>query len=316
MRVTAALRRVALPFLSAMLALATPGLAATRIEKTFNLEPGGRFRLQTGMGRVRVTGKSGAGAHMVVTSKGRDLDDLLTFRYEESPQSVTVVARSQHHIFFGHDSVEFEIEVPAETSIDIDTSGGAITAENLKAPAKLETSGGGITVTGLSADLDAHTSGGSIKLRDIQGRSRVETSGGGIEAVSLQGPLRAETSGGSIHLEDVTGDADVHTSGGGITIRNAGGRVAAETSGGSIDASFARGNARGGSLESSGGGISVALDPAVGLNIDAEGNHVRSDLPLRVQGEISRHSLRGTLGNGGEKLYLHTSGGGVKISGL
>ncbi len=300
-----------------LLAVALPAFAATRIEKDFPLPPGGRFRLETGMGRVRVTGKAGAGAHMVVTSRGRDLDELLSFRYEEGPQSVSVVARSRHHfLFFGHDSVEFEIEVPAETSIDVDTSGGAITAEALKAPAKLETSGGGITVTGLSADLDAHTSGGSIHLRDIQGRARVETSGGGIEAVNLKGSLRGETSGGSIRLEDVAGDADVHSSGGGIRIRNAGGRVAAETSGGSIDATFARGNARGGSLESSGGGITVALDPTVGLSIDAEGSHVHSDLPLRVQGEISRHSLRGTLGNGGEKLYLHTSGGGVTISGL
>jgi DUF4097 and DUF4098 domain-containing protein YvlB len=308
--------RATLSCLSVLLALSAPALAATRIEKTFNLQPGGRLRLETGMGRVRVTGKPGPGAHMVVTSQGRDLDELLNFRYEEGPQSVTVVARSRHHVFFSHDSVEFELEVPAETSIDIDTSGGAITASALKAPAKLETSGGGITVTDLAADLDAHTSGGPIRLRDIQGRSRVETSGGGIEAVNVQGPLRGETSGGSIHLENVSGDAEVHTSGGGITIRNAGGRVAAETSGGSIDATFARGNAHGGSLESSGGGITVALDPNVGLVIDAEGNHVRSDLPLRVQGEISRHSLRGTLGNGGEKLYLHTSGGGVRIQGL
>ncbi len=300
-----------------LLTLSTPGAAATRIEKTFPLRPGGRFRLETGMGRVRINGKAGSDAHMVVTSRGRDLDELLNFRYDESPQSVSVVARNRHHFFFfGHDSVEFEIEVPAETSIDIDTSGGAITAQGLKAPAKLETSGGGITVTDLAADLEAHTSGGSIHLRDIQGRSRVETSGGGIEAVNLRGPLRGETSGGSIRLEDVAGDADVHTSGGGITIRNAGGRVEAETSGGSIDATFARGNARGGSLESSGGGISVAVDPSVGLLIDAEGNHVRSDLPLRVQGEISRRSLHGTLGNGGEKLSLHTSGGGVRISGL
>jgi len=312
-----ALRRTLLSCLGALLILSAPARAGTRIEKTFNLSAGGRFRLETGMGKVRVTGKAGAGARMVVTSRDRDLEELLTFRYEESPQSVTVVARSRHHIFFfGHDSVEFEIEVPSETSIDIDTSGGAIAISGLKAPAKLETSGGGITVTGLSSDLDAHTSGGSIHLRDISGKSRVETSGGGIEAVDLKGPLRGETSGGSIHLEDVAGDADVHTSGGGITIRNAGGRVAAETSGGSIDATFARGNARGGSLESSGGGITVAIDPAVGLSIDAEGNHVRSDLPLRVQGEISRHSLRGTLGNGGEKLYLHTSGGGVRIQGL
>jgi DUF4097 and DUF4098 domain-containing protein YvlB len=310
----ARLCRMTLLGLAGLASLAIPALGADRIEKTFNLQPGGRFRLETGMGRVRVTGKSASGAHLVVTSRGRDLNDLLTFRYDESPQSVTVVARSRHHLFFFNTgSVEFEVEVPAETSVDVDTSGGSITAEALRGPAKLETSGGSITVRDLSADLVAHTSGGSIRLRDLRGRSRVETSGGGIEAAHIEGPLHAETSGGSIHLEDVTGDSDVHTSGGGIRIRNAGGRVQADTSGGSIDATFAKGNSRGGSLESSGGGITVALDPSVGLSIDAEGNPVQTDLPLRVQGEISRRSLRGALGSGGEKLRLRTSGGGIRI---
>ena len=303
--------------LAALAAGTLPALGEDRLEKTFNLQPGGKFRLETGMGRVRISGKSGSGAHLTVASHGRDLNELLTFRFEESPTSVTVVAKSRHHFhFFNSGSVEFEIEVPSETSIDIDTSGGSITAESLRAPAKLETSGGSISVRELAAELDAHTSGGSIRLRDIRGRSRVETSGGNIEATHLEAPLHAETSGGSIHLEDVAGDADVHTSGGGIKIRNAGGRVVADTSGGSIDAAFAKGNARGGSLESSGGGITVAVDPGVGLSIDAEGNRVQTDLPLRVQGEISHRSLRGTLGNGGEKLRLRTSGGGIRIQPL
>jgi DUF4097 and DUF4098 domain-containing protein YvlB len=311
-------RRSVMAGLAGLAVFALPALASDRLEKTFDLRSGGKFRLETGAGRVRVTGKSGSGARLVVTSHGRDLNDLFNFRFEESPGSVTVVARNRHHHFFNFNSgrVEFELEVPAETAIDIDTSGGSISAEALRAPAKLETSGGSITVRDLAADLEAHTSGGSIHLRDIRGRSRVETSGGGIEAQHLEGPLHAETSGGSIRLEDVAGDADVHTSGGGITIRNAGGRVQADTSGGSIDAAFGKGNARGGSLESSGGGITVALDPGVGLSIDAEGNHVRSDLPLRVQGEISKHSLRGSLGNGGERLRLRTSGGGIRIQGI
>ena len=309
--------RIRLLGLAVLAIAASPAFASDRLEKTFNLQPGGQFRLQTGMGRVHVMGKPGTGVHLVVTARGRDLDELLTFHFDESPGSVTVSARSRHHLFLFHSgSVEFEVEVPAETSIDIDTSGGSITAEALRAPAKLETSGGSITVRDLAANLRAHTSGGSIRLRDIRGEARVDTSGGNIEATHLEGPLHAETSGGSIHLDDVSGDANVHTSGGGIRIRNAGGRVTAETSGGSIDAAFAKGNSRGGSLESSGGGITVALDPEVGLSIDAQGSHVQTDLPLRVQGEISRGSLRGALGNGGEKLRLHTSGGGIRIQAL
>ena len=84
----------------------------------------------------------------------------------------------------------------------------------------------------------------------------------------------------------------------------------------SIEATFARGNARGGSLETSGGGIEVSLDPSVGLRIEASGNSVHADLPIKVQGSVTRGRLQGTMGSGGELLRLHTSGGGVRIQGL
>ena len=294
-----------------------PAFAETRLEKTLKLEPGGEFRLETDIGRVTVTGTSSSGVRLVVTSRRDDINDLLSFRYEEGGHSASVIARKKHHLdfLFGNwgSSVRFEVEVPAQTAVTVHTSGGGISLAALRSPAKIETSGGGIEVRDLVGDLQADTSGGSIHLRDIKGKSRVETSGGGIEAVNLEGPLKAETSGGSVSLERVSGDIHAHSSGGGIHIHEAGGRVDADTSGGSIEATFARGNSRGGSLESSGGGISVSLDPGVGLSIDAHGNSVTSDLPLTVQGEISRRSLRGTLGKGGESLRLRTSGGSVKI---
>jgi DUF4097 and DUF4098 domain-containing protein YvlB len=305
-------------FVVICLALAAgPALAETRMEKTLKLEPGGQFTLDTELGKVTVRGTSLPGVRLVVISRRDDINDLLSFRYEEGARSASVHARRKHRLSswfeFRGSSVLFEVEVLAETAVNVHTSGGGISLAGLRSPAKIETSGGGIDVRDLVGDLEADTSGGSIHLRDIKGKSRVETSGGGIEADNLDGPLKAETSGGSVNLDRVRGDIHAHSSGGGIHIREAGGRVDADTSGGSIEAAFSRGNSRGGSLESSGGGITVSLDPAVGLAIDAHGNSVSSDLPLTVQGEISRGSLRGNLGRGGESLRLRTSGGSVRI---
>jgi len=293
--------------------------AETRIEKDLKLSPGGAFHLETSMGKVTVTGSSEAGAHVVITSKRKDLDELMTFRFEEGDNSVSVVARKKHSLSWFSDhgsSVQFEIRVPAETRLSIDTSGGAIAISGIRAAAKVETSGGGIDVRDLVGDLDGDTSGGSIHLRDIKGRVRVETSGGGISGASLDGSIHAHSSGGSIGLERVTGDIECDTSGGGIRIVEAGGRVHADTSGGGIEASFARGNSHGGLLESSGGGIEVNIDPAADLLIDASGNSVRSELPLLVKGELSRGRLQGTLGKGGNTLRLRTSGGSVRIEPL
>jgi len=298
--------------------LAVPAAAEDRIEKDLKLDPGGEFRLETAVGAVTVTGSPDPGAHVVITSRRKDLNELLTFRFEESPGSARVIAKKRHQSWFSHsdDGVQYEVRVPAETRLSIDTSGGSIKISGTRGHAKLDTSGGSIHVNDLLGDLDGNTSGGSIRLADVKGTIRVETSGGGIEGRNLDGTVRAESSGGSIELEKVTGDLDAETSGGGIRIVDAGGRVRADTSGGSIEASFTKGNSKGGTLETSGGGIEVSLDPEANLSIQASGNSVKTDLPLRVQGEISRGRLSGSLGKGGNTLSLHTSGGSVRIQGL
>ena len=298
---------------------ALPALAETRIEKTLELSPGGEFRLDTDMGKVTLTGSSEVDVHVVITSKRRDLDDLLTFRFDESPGAVVITARQRHkfHWFSSRgSSVQYEIRVPADTRVSVDTSGGGIAISGIRGAVRADTSGGGIGISDVVGDVEADTSGGGISLRDIKGRVSADTSGGGVEAIAIDGPVHAESSGGSIELERVTGDIVADTSGGGIRIVEAGGRVKADTSGGGIEASFAKGNSLGGSLETSGGGIEVSLDPSADLSIEASGNAVKTDLPLAVRGEISRGSLSGTLGKGGNTLRLHTSGGSVRIQAL
>ena len=294
--------------------------AESRIEKNLRLEPGGELSVKTDLGSVKIRGTDRSGARIVVTSRDEDLNDLLKFDFQERTGSVTAVARKRHSLDgvfeFGRRRVAWEIEVPARTRVTVDTSGGAIQISALSSPAKLDTSGGAIEVRDHTGDVTAHTSGGGITLSHVKGECRVETSGGGISADAIDGKIDADTSGGSIRMDGITGDIRAHTSGGGIRIREAGGRVEAETSGGSLQASFARGNGRGGRLESSGGGVSVSVDPKVGLAIDASGNSVHADVPITIQGEISPRHLRGNLGAGGEILRVRTSGGAVSINPL
>src|SRR5262249_38655452 len=154
------------------LSLALPGslaLAETRMEKTLKLDPGGEFSIDTDLGKVTVTGAPASGVHVVVTSR-RELDGLLRFEFEDGPARAPVRAGKLHPFssFFsdGGASVRFEIELPAQTTVKVHTSGGAISLSGTQAPATLHTSGGGIEVRDLQGDLEAETSGGSIKLKD------------------------------------------------------------------------------------------------------------------------------------------------------
>jgi DUF4097 and DUF4098 domain-containing protein YvlB len=314
------MNRRRLPCLLVTLAfLSTAAVAESRIEKTLKIDTGGRLEVDTEVGALIVTGASRSDVHVVVTSRGRDLDDILTLRFDEGGKTARITGKKKGHHLFGWsdgDRVRFEIEVPTATALDLETSGGGIRVESIHGDVRLHTSGGAIDVRDLVGDLDGHTSGGGVVVKSIKGKTRVETSGGSIDGADLQGPVTADTSGGGITVRHVTGDLKAHSSGGSIRIEEAGGLVDADTSGGGIRASFARGNSKGGTLESSGGSIELALDPNADLEIDASADRVSSDLPLTVHGEISRGRLHGTLNKGGASLRVHSSGGGIRIERL
>jgi hypothetical protein len=301
------------------LGLAAPATARAeyRNEKQLKLEPGGRFVVDSGTGSVRITGTAGSGARVVVTSNRDDLERLFELNFQESPGQVEVTLRRRYSFERSNNlRVRFEVEVPAETSVDVKTGGGSVEIAQLRRDANLNTSGGSIKVSDLEAKLEAHTSGGSISLRHVTGSAHVDTSGGGIEGDNLGASLDARTSGGSIRLEGVEGDLLAHTSGGSIHIDNAGGRVEAKTSGGSVEVSFTQGNGRGGDVETSGGGVRVALDPSVNLNLEASASSgsISSDLPIQMSGRISTSHINGTIGSGGELLRLHSDGGPIRIA--
>jgi DUF4097 and DUF4098 domain-containing protein YvlB len=266
-----------------LLAAGSRAYSQSRIAKDLKLDPGGRLVVEASASDVIVTGRPESGAHVVITSNRADLEDLFTFRFNEEPGAVRIEVRKRSVQPWPKSlQVRMEVEVPTKTSVEI------------------------------------RTGGGDVKVSHLQGDTNLETSGGDVAVSGLAGNLTATTSGGDIILHDLTGEVKVKTSGGDITLENASGRVEAHTSGGDVNVAFARGNAKGGEIETSGGDIKVRVDPAVSLNLDASASsgEVTSNLPLKVTGEISGSRLHATLGSGGETLRVHTNGGSVHLSAL
>lgn len=284
-----------------LLAVATPAGAQSRIEKNLDLQPGGQLVVKSEVGSITVSGAARSGAHIVVTSERDDLNRELDFSFSSGGGIAQVTARRKERSWWGHSpSVHFEIEVPAETRTQIATGGGRITLSGLRAAADVKTSGGPIELTGLNGNVEAHTSGGPIRLREVTGNAHVSTSGGPIDVDALDGSLQAHTSGGRIRINRVSG------------------YVEARTSGGPIRVTYSPGNRHGGVFETSGGPIELAIDPSAGFTVDASssGGPVTTDPRLRVVGTVTRSSLRGSIGAGGEELRLHTSGGPIHIGAL
>jgi hypothetical protein len=266
--------------LGLLLSLAGGAQAGTQLEKNLKLAPGGTLYVDTSGGDVIVKGTSESGARVLVTSNLSDLESIFALRFEEQPHAVEIVAHRRSDAPWPHHfTLKFEISVPRQTSLELKTGGGDVSATDLEGAFHLKTSGGDVEASDVKGDLDGQTSGGDMRIHQLSGNLVLHTSGGDIQA------------------EGISGRVDVHTSGG------------------DVEVSLMRGNAQGGEVETSGGEISVALDPVVNLDLEASAGSgdVESDLHVTTTGTLSSSNLRATLGKGGQLLRLHTSGGDIHL---
>ena len=314
-------------FAVAALALAAlPALAATdTVRRNFNVAEGGTLHLDADSGDVHVTSGGGANVAIEIVRKGRDADDLKRFEttFDQRGNDVYVRVKDTEHDSFGRhwhiswsdSDVTYTIRVPARYNLDLHTSGGDITSGDVGGNADLRTSGGDVKTGRITGTLYARSSGGDITIEGAGGKIDAHTSGGDIEVRDAASSVEVKSSGGSIEIRRAGGVVYAHTSGGGIRIEDALDTVDASTSGGSINARFSR-QPRGDSrLSTSGGGVTVALAPSIGAEIDAHasGGGVHSDVPITIQGTHDDDSLVGRVGGGGPRMVLRTSGGGITI---
>ncbi len=323
-----------------------------RIEKTYDVNSGGNLTVVSEFGTIDVQTAEQDQVEIVVTKATRL--KLLNQSAKEALADFEVAFASKDtgvHIegAFKHGrerwrkelnrlEIHFQVTVPKNYNVDLDTQGGSIKVNdldgtvqaqtsggslrfgNITGPVRGRTSGGSIKLVSCGSPVDLKTSGGSIEVGDVGGDVRAQTSGGSLRFGKIQGSIWGKTSGGSIMAADCNGGADVQTSGGSIKLESVGGDVNAKTSGGTIRASVTTQLQNACNLHTSGGGITVTLIPDIAIDVDAEtsGGSVSTDFVVTsvVQGKVPRNRLKGSINGGGPLLKLHTSGGGIRLQKL
>ncbi|HVN78067.1 MAG TPA: DUF4097 family beta strand repeat-containing protein [Terriglobia bacterium] len=279
------------------------------IRKSFQVAPGGRLTLDVNSGSIDVSSAATSQVNIEVirkvkTSDPRQTEEILRehqveFRQEGNDVLVRTTGGSSGfwNNLWKHLEVRYVISVPRKYNLDLKTSGGSIAVSDLEGEVVSRTSGGSLNFGHVQGTISGKTSGGSITVKECGGKVDVNTSGGSINLGKVSGPLNAHTSGGSVTIDEVMGD------------------VKASTSGGSIRATISRQPTSDCELSTSGGSIHLDLNKDLNLNLVAKagGGDVETDVPILVQGTISKSSLQGKMNSGGPELYVHSSGGGVHI---
>lgn len=280
------------------------------IKRSFDVGYGGRLTIDTDIGSIEVHTADSKKVEVEILMDGRYREDLERLReefdidFKQTGDDVTVLMQNKRKSRWGNWwnngnrwKVRFYVTVPRKYNLD------------------MRTSGGGISVEDLEGDVYAKTSGGSLDFGNIKGRVEGKTSGGGIKIGEVDGPVDAHTSGGSIHIDRARGDVVAKTSGGSIRVDEVFGTIQAGTSGGSVTARLSKQPTSDCRLTTSGGNVTVYMAKDINVSVDAStsGGRVYTDFPVTIRGEISKRKLRAKVNDGGPELYLRTSGGNISL---
>jgi DUF4097 and DUF4098 domain-containing protein YvlB len=270
-------------------------------DKVYAVQPGGTLKVNADAGSITVTGTDKQEVSIHVTADGSE-KMLKRFDISSSLEGTTVTLRgkqeNRYFQWFNDNSlnIHYEIQVPKEFGLSLQTAGGDIDIRNIKGRVEGETSGGELVIEQIEGTIRLTTSGGDVRARNLSGTISLETSGGNITGENLIGPLTVETSGGNIDLRACDGKIHASTSGGDVRL------VANDNKG--ID------------LSTSGGNVTLRLPKSTGADVSAEttGGDVSCDFP--INGKLRDGSLHGKINGGGNTVRLETSGGEILISPL
>jgi TonB family protein len=244
---------------------------------SLNTRDGLTLRLTTDFGPVNIVQlETGAApvvrfnVHIETDARGpaaQQLLDSYSLKAKSTATGVEITGTLPPQVTRSSDAqfwVQFEVAVPRNYSVEVNTEAGDITTGDIGGTASLHTQGGNIKTgrIGSSGIRDAawrssaklETEGGHIQVLDVAGDLTAFTGGGHINVGNIAGDASLRTGGGHIRAGQIGGRAELETAGGNITVAHAGSFVSVKTGGGQIDFGEVRGSVH---AQTGGGGIRV-----------------------------------------------------------
>jgi hypothetical protein len=247
-------------------------------------------------GSVTIHGKIFVGDHWLFGNRHADVSDI-----EQHPPLRQEGNRIRIDYVNVRDiSVDYEITVPADTTI------------------RTHSGSGDQLVEGTRGNADLQSGSGNIKLARLTGEIRLQTGSGDVRAREISGPVRGGAGSGNIELQETgSGDVDLHTGSGNITARGIQGAFRADAGSGDITAEGTQTGAWG--IRTGSGNVHVRLpaNAAFDADISTSSGTLSVDAPITmtVQGRVqeTRKSIIGKVRGGGPLLTLRTGSGDIHI---
>jgi DUF4097 and DUF4098 domain-containing protein YvlB len=251
------------------LGLTNPFKSEETVAKSFAVRPAPEVVVSTFNGKIEVTthDKAEVRAKIVKSAGGsskeaaaEDLENIEVTMAQEGNE-IQILAKSVGQKLITNRAAHVELQVPPGTTLDLQTSNGAVSAVGPVGPVRAETSNGPIDITESKGPLSLGTSNGAITVE------------GGTDKIAVS----ARTSNGAIDFagELAEGKQSFETSNGRIRIALPAGanfRVKADTSNGKISCDFPLENKVANPKTHLSG--SVGSDPAIDLFLNSSNGSI------------------------------------------
>jgi DUF4097 and DUF4098 domain-containing protein YvlB len=266
-----------------LVCLALPLAAQVRKEARFTVAPGATFSVVNMNGNITIRPSAG-GKVVVASSAASDKVEVV------SRQMGNRIEVRTHNLgkASGEDTrVDYDIMVPADAQVKIDSGEGQVRIEGMKA----------------SIDVDSESS--DVEIRNLAAVAvRVQSVGGNITLSTLrQGRVQAVSTGGDISLSEVTGPT-----------------VVAKTSSGSIRYTGDCGGGGSYVFTSHSGEIELLLSPRASVDLTARSvkGSVETDFPFQKRehegfAPSPGRAFAGTSLTGASSVELRSFSGKIRV---
>ncbi|HME37186.1 MAG TPA: DUF4097 family beta strand repeat-containing protein [Candidatus Sulfotelmatobacter sp.] len=247
-------------------------------------------------GSVQIHGKIYVGDHWLMGNREGDVHAI-----EQNPP-IRQEGNSVHieYVEMKNISVDYEITVPADTTI------------------RTHSGSGDQTIQGTRGNADIQTGSGDVKLTNLTGEVTLQTGSGDVRAREISGPVKGGTGSGDVEIEETgSGDIALHTGSGNITARGVQGGFHGETGSGDVTAEGTQSGSW--EIRTGSGNVHVHLPSNAAFDADISTSSgsvdVGAPVEMTVQGRVGdmHKQIRGKVRGGGQLLRVRTGSGDIHI---
>src|SRR5262245_24545045 len=210
-------------------------------------------------------------------------------------------------------TVSYEVRVPAGLAVQTRSDSGDTTVRDTSGPVRVRTESAAITVDSLKGAIALTTGSGAVSASDVSGATEVTTGSGGLSARRIAGSLHVRTDSGEVDAElSGEGDVDVESGSSAIKVRGVRGGLVATTQSGRVTLDAVP--QKPWTVTTGSSGVEIAILRPTDLSLDADSRS--GDVTIEggnLKGSVTKHAVRGNVGNGGPVLRVRTDSGAIRI---